>query len=104
MGGLYQLCFVASLSMAVEALPDPSLHQGKCHLVRRLEDVNPAMCFSEPECGEQCTTVDDVQCQTRPVRQCRQVNQQKCTNVQEQECNVVTVPQCSVVQEQKCTT
>ena len=52
--------------------------------MRKLEATNPAMCFSEPECGEECSSRDTVRCQTVTDRQCRTVNQDKCFNVKEQ--------------------
>ena len=76
-----QLIVLVSLT-CVSCLPSPGSHH--CRLVRRLEAVNPAMCFSEPECEEKCQLVDDVQCQTRSSQECRTVNEQKCSQVQEQ--------------------
>ena len=74
---------VASLLYSVASLPSPGSRH--CSLVRRLEVTdNPAMCFSEPECGQQCSTVDTVKCQTVQDRECKTVNQNKCFNVQQQ--------------------
>ena len=70
----------------VSSLPDPRTHGGSrhCSLVRKLVADNPAMCFSEPECGQQCRTVESLQCETVQDRQCRTVNQNKCFDVQQQ--------------------
>ena len=67
-------------------LPSPGSHH--CNLVRRLTPTNPAMCFSEPECEEKCSLVDEVKCQTRQEQECRTVNQNKCSVVQEQVCGL----------------
>ena len=74
------------LVAGVSSLPDPRTHGGSrhCNLVRKMVADNPAMCFSEPECGQQCSTVEKLQCQTTRDRECRTVNQNKCFNVQEQ--------------------
>ena len=61
------MLLVTSLVYSVSSLPSPGLKD--CRLVRRLEvTASPAMCFSEPECGEQCGLVDNIQCQTRTDR------------------------------------
>ena len=59
-----------------------------CSLVKTLTPTNPAMCFSEPECEEKCSLVDEVKCQTRQEQECRTVNQNKCSVVQEQVCGL----------------
>ena len=40
-------------------------------------------CFLEPECGEECKTVQEEKCKT--------VQEQQCRNVEEQVCDVVQV-------------
>ena len=59
---------MAALVYSVVSLPAPGSKH--CSLVRRLEadNNNPAMCFSEPECQQQCGLVDNIQCQTQTDR------------------------------------
>ena len=64
----------------------PRTHGGSrhCSLVRKLKADNPLMCFSEPECGQDCRQVERLQCRTVQDRQCRTVSRDNCFNVQEQ--------------------
>ena len=64
-------------------LAGPLKQNGKtCSLVRETTKVSEE-CFLEPECGEECKTVDERKCST--------VQEQQCRTVQEQQCDVVQV-------------
>ena len=61
----------------------PLKQNGKtCSLVRETTKVSEE-CFLEPECGEECKTVQEEKCKT--------VQEQQCRNVEEQVCDVVQV-------------
>ena len=61
----------------------PLKQNGKtCSLVRETTKVSEE-CFLEPECGEECKTVNERKCST--------VQEQQCRTVQEQQCDVVQV-------------
>ena len=64
-------------------LAGPLKQNGKtCSLVRETTKVSEE-CFLEPECGEECETLDEKKCNT--------VQEQQCRTVQEQQCDVVQV-------------
>ena len=78
---------LAVASHLVSGVPHPFAgplkQNGKtCSLVRETTKVSEE-CFLEPECGEECKTVQEEKCKT--------VQQQQCRNVQEQVCDVVQV-------------
>ena len=71
-----------------------------CQLVR--SSSPGADCFSEPECGEKCSTVQEQQCSTVQQQQCSTVNQQKCSTEYKQQCSTTQEQKCQTVNEQKC--
>ena len=60
----------------------PLKQNGKtCSLVRETTKVSEE-CFLEPECGEECKTVDERKCSTVQEQQCRKVQEQQCDVIQ----------------------
>merc|ERR1712038_231948 len=73
-----------------------------CTLIR--SSTNLGQCFSEPECEDVCSTVQERQCQTTSQQECNTVNEQKCETVNDNQCSTVSEQKCSTVNEQQCST
>ena len=94
------VCFLTS-SLAV---PFPFASPSKsCNLVRSPTKTS-AMCFSEPECEQKCSTTYKQQCSTQQERKCSTVSEQQCATVREQRYNTLNEQKCNTVNEQKCNT
>merc|ERR1712106_735469 len=58
-----------------------------CTLEKKSRQGND--CFSEQECEQKCSTVNEQQCNTVNKQQCSTVNEQKCSTVQDRQCSTV---------------
>ena len=84
--------------------PQPLKGSGKtCELVRETRKVSEE-CFLEPECGEECRTVQEKKCSTVQEEQCRTVQEEQCDTVQEEECKTVKERKCRTKTEKECDT
>ena len=98
---LFLTVFILPSSLSV---PSPSASPAKvCSLVRSPTKTG-AMCFSEPECEQKCSTTYEQQCSTQQEQKCSTVSEQQCSTVREQQCNTVNEQKCQTVNEQKCST
>ena len=101
---LYFKFFILCLALhQVVSIPYPFAGPDKnCRLEQSTRDLG--QCFLEPECNNECKSVNEQQCSTVNEEQCTTVNQQKCSTINEQKCSTVQEQECSNVPEQKCST
>ena len=70
--------------VGVAAVPhpfaSPDLGGKTCSLVRETTKISDE-CFLEPECGQECETVNEKKCQTKQEQKCRTIEEQVCDNI-----------------------
>ena len=71
-------------SPGVPSSSDPSPTNQTCRMVREVTEVSDS-CVSEPECGEECRMVRELDCRT--------VQEQQCYPIQEMIWDVIQVSQ-----------
>ena len=74
-----------------------------CQLKKSSRKIS-SECFSEPECGENCSVQNGSICSFEQELECQVVREEKCQVKQEEKCNTVQERQCNTVQETKCQT
>ena len=93
---MFQFLLIVLTSLTCSTLTLPQLFSPgrSCNLVR--SDTNSGSdCFSEPECRQECTTLNQQRCANQPssgcfVQQCRTVTaSQQCSQLSQQQCSIV---------------